>query len=115
MDHRLTMAPAERRTNVRVPVALELRLARKVGRPVTVRTLELSTGGARVRSDRPLRVDEELRFDLDLPPRHHLDGVVRVLRQDRHDAYALRFEQIAPDGLDELRAFLAATGAQPLL
>jgi hypothetical protein len=88
-------------------VEVALSLARKVGAPVVTRTLDLSVGGARVLSERPLRVFEELRFDIVLPDdTRHLGGVARVLRQDLQDVYALRFEVVAPDVLDELEAFL---------
>jgi PilZ domain len=108
------MAPAgsERRTAARAAVSVELRLARKAGRAVSARTLDLGAGGARVTSDRPLRIDETLHFDFDLPSgRAHCDGTARVLRQDRHDVYALRFEQLADAQVAELRAFLDATAA----
>jgi hypothetical protein len=109
-------AGAEQRASVRASVELEVHLARKVGRPVTVRTIDLGTGGARVTSVRPLRIDEQLHFDVDLPQgRPHLDGVARVLRQDRHDVYALRFEDVAPGTLAELRAFVDATAGAPVL
>ena len=66
--------------------------------------------GARVVSARPLRVDEELRFDLELPPGgRHLSGTARVLRQHRPDMYALRFENVAPAGRDVLGEFVDAS------
>lgn len=98
----------DQRGHERTNVDLELQLARKVGRPFSVRTLDVGFGGARVVSERPLRVDEELRFDCDLPTGTcHLDGMARVLRQDRHNVYALRFEHVAPELMFELRAFVA--------
>lgn len=103
----------EQRTAPRAAVALDVRLERGVGRAVNARTLDLGAGGARVRSTRPLRVDEELHFDVDLPAGGgHVDGTARVLRQDRHDVYALRFEGLAHATLAELREFVdASTGA----
>jgi c-di-GMP-binding flagellar brake protein YcgR len=104
------------RTGPRAAVDLELRLERRHGRPLNARTVDLSTGGARVRSARPLRIDEELRFDVGLPAgRSRVEGTARVLRQDRHDVYALRFESLAPATLADLRAFVDATAASPLL
>jgi c-di-GMP-binding flagellar brake protein YcgR len=103
--------PSDRRVSPRVAVALDLHLARTKGNAVTARTLDLSVGGARVLSDRPLRVDEELRFDLDLHAGdRHLDGTARVLRQHRHDTYALRFEHLDPAVLRDLRTFVDANG-----
>ena len=60
-----------------------------------------------MRASRPLRVDEELHFDVEIPP--HLDGTARVLRQDRLDVYAIRFEGLDDDALGELRSFIEAT------
>jgi hypothetical protein len=97
----------EQRREPRAPVKVEIELERKVGRPVRVRTIDLGCGGALVRASRPLRVDEELHFDVTLPP--HVDGTARVLRQDRLDVYAIRFEGIEPTSLDELRSFVAAS------
>jgi c-di-GMP-binding flagellar brake protein YcgR len=91
-------------------VALDLRLAHKTGRAVAARTLDLSAGGARVTSERPLRVDEEMRFDVDLAvDGRHIEGVARVLRQDRHNVYALRFERVNDATLADLRSFVDAS------
>ena len=107
---------ADQRTGRRAAVAVELQLARKVGRPVAAQTIDLGAGGARVTSRRPLRVDEQLRFDADLPNGAcHLAGTARVLRQDRHDVYALRFEDVPPTTLAELRAFVDATASAPVV
>jgi c-di-GMP-binding flagellar brake protein YcgR len=108
-------AVQERRTGARATVALDLRLSHKAGRPLTARTIDLSAGGAHVLTDRPLRIDEEMRFDVDLPAGgRRVDGIARVLRQDRHNAYALRFERVAGDQLAELQAFVDATAGGPL-
>jgi c-di-GMP-binding flagellar brake protein YcgR len=99
----------DRRANPRIAVALDLHLERKVGNAVIARTLDLSVGGATFVSDRPLRVDEELRFDLRLRGGdEHLRGTARVLRQHRHDTYAVRFEQVAPAALRDLDAFVGS-------
>jgi hypothetical protein len=106
------MAPdtsTEQRASPRVPVALELHLVRKVGNEVVCRTCDLGVGGACVVTRRPLRVDEELHFDLELPTDgRHVNGVARVLRQQRHDTYALRFEQVPDTVADALGAFVHA-------
>ena len=105
----------ERRVTPRVAVALDLHLARTKGNAVATRTLDLSVGGARVLSHRPLRVDEELQFDLDLRAgAQHLSGTARVLRQHRHDTYALRFEHVDPAVLRDLRAFVDANAGLPV-
>jgi c-di-GMP-binding flagellar brake protein YcgR len=99
-------AAAERRKNPRVAVALDVGLKRKVGNPVTVRSRDLSTGGAYVVSPRPLQIFEALEFDLELADGSHVSGMARVLRQHQHDAYALRFEDLAPDALQTLATFV---------
>jgi hypothetical protein len=100
----------EQRACPRVAVALEVRLSRKVGSEVLARTHDLSVHGACVVCDRPLRIDEELEFDLDLPEGgEHLHATARVLRQHRHDMYALRFEQVTPAERGALGEFVVAT------
>jgi hypothetical protein len=104
----------ERRISTRVSVALDVHLTRKVGNAVTVRTSDLSSGGALVVSSRPLRIYEEMHFDLDLPAGGpHVDGTARVLRQHRHDTYALRFERIAPATATALSALVDAGTPAP--
>jgi hypothetical protein len=95
-----------RRASVRVPVVLDVHLGRKVGNEVLAHTRDLSTHGACVVSDRPLRVDEELTFDVELPASHeHLHILARVLRHQQSKTYALRFEHLDPtaqSAIDEL-------------
>ena len=98
---------AEQRANPRVPVALDVHLGRKVGNEVHARTCDLSITGACITCRRPLRVDEEVRFDLALPRGGHLGGKARVLRQERHDTYALRFEHITATSRGTLDAFVS--------
>ena len=52
----------------------------------------------RVSSKRPLAADETLRFEL-----QGIDGRARVLRQQSHDTYAVRFEMLGEPALAELR------------
>lgn len=106
----------EHREGPRAVVALPIQLGRRAGPPVSALTVDLGAGGVRVTSKRPLRVDEELSIDVELRPgRPHLDGIARVLRQDRHDVYALRFERLPPECVAELRSFLDATARTQLL
>jgi hypothetical protein len=110
-----TGVPEQRRC-ARVPVVLDVHLGRKIGNDVVARTSDLSVEGARVFSSRPLRVDEELQFDLELPAGgEHLTGTARVLRQHRHDLYALRFEKVGPAVRGVLDAFVEAGGRTPLV
>lgn len=96
----------EQRASPRVPVALEVSLGRKVGNDVHAATCDLSTSGACITCRRPLRVDEEVRFDLELPSGDHLGGKARILRQQRHDTYALRFEHMSQATQAALGAFV---------
>jgi PilZ domain len=93
-----------------VAVQLELRLQRRAGTAVVARTVDVGPGGARVTSDRPLRVDEEFRFALPVDGRD-VGGLARVLRQDRHDVYALRFEGLGTADAQQLDALVAARSA----
>lgn len=99
----------ELRATPRIAVALEVSLDRKVGSAVHARTCDLSRTGACITCARPLRVDEEIHFDLALPRGDRLDGTARVLRQQRHDMYALRFEQMSPACRGALDAFVDGT------
>jgi hypothetical protein len=78
-------------------MALELTLTRKHGGPVSCRTLDLCAGGARIIANRPLRVDEELDFELVLDDGPCVCGRARVLREQA-TSYALRFERVRDDG-----------------
>jgi hypothetical protein len=96
----------EQRRSRRAQMALALILKRHKGGPVSCRTVDLGRGGACVTSDRPLRVDELLAFDLDLDGRH-VDGHCRVLRQQGLHQYALRFEDVDAAALELLSGALA--------
>lgn len=102
---------AEQRLSPRVEVALDVSLGRKVGNDVHARTCDLSLNGACIVCRRPLRVDEEVHFDLSLPLGDHVNGKARVLRQQRHDTYALRFEDLSPATHDALGAFVDGSAA----
>jgi c-di-GMP-binding flagellar brake protein YcgR len=82
------------RAEVRLPVTFAR--AKGHGQPVTARTIDVSTGGARVAADRPLRVDERLHFDLLCEGDRHVCGECRVLREHTGQTYAVRFERFAP-------------------
>ena len=93
-----------RRAAPRVEIEMPVTLARAKGhgQPVEARTIDLSAGGARVRSDRPLHVDEVLRFDLACDGGEHVCGECRVLREHARSTYAVRFERVDPEGADAL-------------
>ena len=96
-----TMATAttvpRRRTAPRVDVGLPITFARAKGhgKPVSGRTVDLSTGGARIAADRPLKVDETLEFDLVAADGTHITGDCRVLREHIGRTYGVRFERLA--------------------
>jgi c-di-GMP-binding flagellar brake protein YcgR len=102
-----------RRASRRVPVSLAVSLERRVGNDVLAHTRDLSAHGAQVVSDRPLQIDEQLLFDVEVPTTHrHLRLTARVLRQQRARMYALRFEQLdaaTQRSIDDLLESLAGT------
>ena len=92
----------ERRRAPRVEMAVTCMLHRRAGSPISCETVDVGTGGMSVCSARPLAADEVVSFDL---PPMALSGRARVLRQQGHQLYALRFEQLADaarDGLEQL-------------
>ena len=74
-------------------MACDCTLRRSKGSPIDCRTLDVGTGGMCVSSKRPLATDEVLDFDLEARG-EHVHGHARVLRQQRPDVYALRFEHL---------------------
>jgi hypothetical protein len=83
-------------TETRAPKA-EIRIActlrRSIGSPISAQTLELGPRGMRVQTPRPLSPDETVLFDIaDLDMR--VNGQARVLRAERANVYALRFEAL---------------------
>ena len=99
---------SDRRRAPRAALAVECKLRRRNGPPIHCRTVELGPGGMSVASARPLAQDEVLDFDLPHPAgAAELCGQARVLRQQGHQLYALRFERLADAaraGLERLAA-----------
>ena len=81
-------------------------LKRRTGSPIEATTLDLGSGGMRITSERPLRVDEELDFDI-LRSGLRLTGHARVMRQHERRVYALRFERLPGVSREALRALMA--------
>ena len=101
-------APAlSRRSSPRAPVALPCTLARRSGSPLACETVDVGGGGMRVKSARPLSVDETVRFSLALSE-SVLEGQARVLRMQGFNEYALRFEDLRADAAEILAEVLAA-------
>jgi PilZ domain-containing protein len=86
-------------------MALPCVLRRRTGSQISVLTVNVGPGGMCVTTQRPLAIDEVLDFDLPLAGSEHLDGRVRVVRQERPDRYALRFEGLLPPTRERLREF----------
>jgi hypothetical protein len=84
----------EQRRALRAEVDLECVLYRQTGSPVRARTVDVGPGGMSVTTTRPLAADELLTFDLPPARATPLTGHARVLRQQGHDVYALRFEHL---------------------
>jgi hypothetical protein len=101
----------ERRTTPRADLALPCVLRRRTGSAIDARTVNLGAGGMCIAAPRPLATDEVLDFDLLLGGVDRVDGRARVLRQEGHDAYALRFEGLLEPARERLRALASA---QPL-
>jgi hypothetical protein len=96
---------SERRGTSRADIALTCVLRRRTGSEISVRTVNVGPGGMCVTTLRPLAIDEVLDFDLPLAETEHLDGRARVLRQERPDRYALRFEGLREPARERLQAF----------
>ena len=90
----MTWDGPQRRNTPRISITLDLLLLREKGRGINARTLDLGPGGMRVAAERPLAIDEVVRFGLSAPSGPHIDGRARVLRMQGHNEYALRFEQL---------------------
>lgn len=84
-------------------IALPCTLRRSHGSSIAAATVSLGPRGMRVRSPRPLCADETIGFDIpDLDIR--IDGRARVLRQERLNVYALRFEGLPEPMVRRLHA-----------
>ena len=71
---------------------MDCTLTRRVGSPVTAKTVDLGSGGMSVATTRPLAVDEQLGFDMPPLPNPLVSGRARVLRDQGNRVYGLRFE-----------------------
>jgi hypothetical protein len=86
---------------------MECTLHRRSGSPIPGHTVDIGPGGMCVCTRRPLAADEVLRFELPLG----IDGRGRVLRQQTHDIYAVRFELLADAARAELQRLVAVPAA----
>ena len=92
---------SERRRSWRTEIALECTLHRRTGKTIEAQTLDIGPGGMRIKTNRPLSVDEVLEFEL--PDRARINGRARILREQGYRIYAVRFEKLG----DEARAEIA--------
>ena len=84
-------------------VTMSCTLRRSIGSPIDVETLEIGPRGMQVRSQRPMSLDETVGFELpDLGMR--VSGRARVLRVERANVYALRFEGLPEPMVRRLHA-----------
>jgi hypothetical protein len=98
----------ERRRTPRADMAMPCVLRRRTGSAISVETVNVGPGGMCVTTRRPLAIDEVLEFDLPLADTGHVDGRARVVRQERHDVYALRFEGLREPTRERLQHFTRA-------
>lgn len=85
----MTMLAGTRAPRAEIRISCTLR--RRTGSPISAQTLDLGPRGMRVRTARPLSPDETVVFDIaNLDMR--VNGQARVLRAERANVYALRFE-----------------------
>ena len=97
----------DRRRTWRTEIALECLLHRRTGKTIEAQTLDLGPGGMRVKTNRPMAVDET--FEFELPARARINGRARVVDERGYRVYGLRFEKLG----DEARAEIAALAANP--
>jgi hypothetical protein len=93
----------------KVSMALGCTLRRSFGSPIRAQTLEVGPRGMQVRSTRPMGLDETVAFEIpDLGIR--VGGRARVVRVERANVYALRFEGLPEPMVRRLHAL--ATSAR---
>jgi len=96
---------SERRRIPRADIALDCTLSRRTGSAIAAQTVDLGPGGMRITTPRPLALDEVLRFDI---PEQAVDGRARVVREEGHRTYALRFEGLLAPARERLQALATA-------
>ena len=93
----------DRRNAPRIRVTWTCSLQRHVGRPIPGHTKDLGPDGMRVVTIRPLSVDEVLDFAVSETDKE-ISGAARVMREEGHGTYGLRFESLSKSMRDELTA-----------
>lgn len=82
------------------------------GAAVEGRTHDLGPGGMRVATRRPLRVDEQLVFAVDLDDGTRITGRAHVVREHACEVYGLRFDRLAAGDGERLEALVAPEEAR---
>ena len=100
----------DRRRSWRTGLALECLLHRHTGKTIEAQTVDLGPGGMRVKTDRPLAVDET--FDFELPDRARINGRARVVDHRGYRVYGLRFDTLGDEARAEI-ALVAKEAATP--
>ena len=91
---------SERRRTWRTEIALECTMHRRTGKTIEAQTLDVGPGGMRIKTTRPLSIDEVLEFEL--PHRPRINGRARILREHGYRIYAVRFEKLGEEARAEL-------------
>ena len=94
----------ERRRAPRTHLELPCSLRRRVGGPIAARTVDISPNGMSVTTQRPLTQDELLEFEF---AERDITGRARVMRQEGHATYGLRFESVPAAALEALTGIVA--------
>ena len=96
----------DRRKAPRIPVTWPCSLSRHAGKPISGRTMDLGPEGMCVLTIRPLSVDEVLDFEVSETGKQ-ISGKARVMREEGHGTYGLRFESLSQSMRDELTTMCA--------
>ncbi len=75
-------------------------------------THDLGPGGMRVSTRRPLRVDEQLAFIVDLDDGTRVTGRAHVVREHACEVFGLRFDRLAPGDGERLEALISPEKAR---
>jgi hypothetical protein len=99
----LMMVPTVESRAPKARITMGCTLRRSFGSPICAETLEIGPRGMQLRSARPMSLDETVDFELpDLGMR--VGGRARVLRVERANVYALRFERLPEPMVRRLHA-----------
>jgi hypothetical protein len=96
-----------RRATPRARIALYVTLARgRAGADIAARTYDVGPAGMRVKTRRPLGVDEQLAFVLALADGTRVTGRAHVVREEPRDVYGLRFDRLGAGDRERLAALV---------